>query len=472
MAATDNPENTENLTPEREEAVAALMSEAGCTREEAVGALALCDWNPFAALRDIREARRLLGEPPAETSEDGVAPVEPIAPPAPPALRVDREGFRPLRDKGLRAALASLADDPSLPEEAKIRSVIHLSALGCAVLAAEPMPVIDLALLAPMLIAMVWGLNRVMGKPVGRAGVKEIATTIAGVAGAGYVARYAVLSLTKIAMPVVGGALTVPAVYAATMGIGYAARAALEAYGREQRLSEDEIRRIRRSAETGARAGKRDWNLDSLRREMAEWTRKTSAYGAYRDSCKEYVDLIYELRRKRDGLVDLRTALEHEAEEADAARHRAGLAAPDRRLDAVDLPDGRLADVVRDLREADEELTRMRSRFAALLQERFRSYYPNVWMGSRDVEYLTGLPYAAIHAFEVQLARLHHSPLKAAFRGEVEETPLREVGFAVDGRAYVHLDGEQVRVCRVGNDASRARDLRYVREHYRTDSLG
>ncbi len=471
MAATENPETTIGITPERDQAVAALMSEAGCTRDEAVGALALCDWNPFAALRDIREARRILGELPAETSADGVPPLEPVVAPLPTALVRDQREFRPLREKGLRAALGAIADDPSLPEETKIRAVIHLSALGCALLAAEPMPVVDLAFLAPMLVAMVWALNRVMGKPVGKTGVKEIAAAIAGVAGVGYVARYAVLGLTKIAMPLVGGALTVPAVYAAAIGIGYGARAALEAYGREQRLSEDEIRRIRRAAETQAKATKRDWNVESVKREIAEWTRKTSAYGAYRDACKEYVDLIHDLRRKRDALVDLRTALAHEAEQADAARHRAGTAGREGPPNAVDLPDSRLADVERELRTAGEELAAVCARFAALLHDRFRSCYPNVWIGSRDVEYLTGLTFAGIHSFELQLARLHQDPLRAAFRGEVEDTPLREVGFGVDGRAYVHLDGEQVRICRVGNEASRTRDLRYVREHYRSDTL-
>ena len=165
--------------------------------------------------------------------------------------------------RSMRETLRALADDPSLPEATKLRIIIHLTALTCAIIVVQPLPFTELFILSPVQVVMVIVMSRVMGRPQ-RQRIRALVISVVAVAVWGLLAQQVVLGLYRSAIPLLGGFTPVPLVYAATFALGYVAKAILDARRRDQQVSRVEIRGFAKQATAEAKQGQRGWSLGAI----------------------------------------------------------------------------------------------------------------------------------------------------------------------------------------------------------------
>jgi len=137
----------------------------------------------------------------------------------------------------------------------KVRKIINITCIGCAGVAATPIPVADFFLLTPIQGYMGYKIARVRGVSISRQGAVEIAKEILGVVGLGLLARQIAVSTLKF-IPLFGSIANIPVVYGLTFAIGrvmdyyFTEKAA----GRE--ISHDTMKEIFGEAnKTGEKAG-------------------------------------------------------------------------------------------------------------------------------------------------------------------------------------------------------------------------
>jgi len=106
--------------------------------------------------------------------------------------------------------------DASFEEKTKaVRDVTTVCSVAAAAVAIQPVPFLDMALLAPIHVAMVQAIGQVHGCSLDRKSVLEILGTF----GASIVARSVVLSAVKL-IPIFGWAASASMAYAMTYAIG------------------------------------------------------------------------------------------------------------------------------------------------------------------------------------------------------------------------------------------------------------
>jgi uncharacterized protein (DUF697 family) len=96
-----------------------------------------------------------------------------------------------------------------------VREVIQVCSLASSAVTIQPFPLVDVALITPIQIAMVQGIGRVHGHELDRKSVLEILTTL----GASIVAQNAMMAAAKC-IPVLGWLMTLSMAYALTYAIG------------------------------------------------------------------------------------------------------------------------------------------------------------------------------------------------------------------------------------------------------------
>lgn len=110
--------------------------------------------------------------------------------------------------------------DPDKSMDENAEEVIRGAALLAGAIAVEPLPFADLLLITPVQVKMVLHVGKIYGFDItperGREIVQELGVTVAY----GMVARQVMRGIAKLALPVVGGLITAPAVYGWTYALG------------------------------------------------------------------------------------------------------------------------------------------------------------------------------------------------------------------------------------------------------------
>lgn len=101
-----------------------------------------------------------------------------------------------------------------------MKGIIQVTALTCAVVAAQPIPFADIVILTPIQLVMMTALNKVLGNPFEDSSLKEILASLIGVVGWGTLAQHTILGLYKTVIPFLGAVTTMPLVYASTVALG------------------------------------------------------------------------------------------------------------------------------------------------------------------------------------------------------------------------------------------------------------
>jgi len=96
-----------------------------------------------------------------------------------------------------------------------VREVIQIASIAAAAVSIQPIPMLDIALIAPIQIGMVQAIGRVHGYALDKKSVVEILSSF----GAGLVTQGVLLSTSKL-IPIVGWLAAIPMAYALTWSVG------------------------------------------------------------------------------------------------------------------------------------------------------------------------------------------------------------------------------------------------------------
>ncbi len=100
-------------------------------------------------------------------------------------------------------------------KNAAVHEVLSVSAIAASAVSIQPIPFVDMVLIAPIQIGMVQCIGRIYGHRLDKKAVLEILSTF----GASLVTQGAMMSAAKL-IPFVGWLVTVPMAYAMTWAVG------------------------------------------------------------------------------------------------------------------------------------------------------------------------------------------------------------------------------------------------------------
>jgi len=363
----------------------------------------------------------------------------------------------------LGQVLRSIVEDPSISDNKKIAVIIHISALTCAIIAVQPIPFADIFILTPIQVVMVSALNMIIGNPIGKKiNSKEIIAYLLGVLGWGLLAQQVILGLYKSFLPFMGGVTTVPLVYAATVGLGYAAVALLEARHQDQEISKEELKRIKNDYEEKAHedSRKRDWSFRALKTEMEGWKEKAE-----------------ELERFKTEIAQLRgEKLKIEKEVARCIKSSSSEYSDwevEELLTDLDDRDGKISQLTKENTNLHEQLKIPMKSFnenslktEVCLRKRFQVCYPSMHYSNQVLKRIGMLDERQLYSLERQFQFAENDRSKLAIRCEIKGTNVIEVGFSNACRAYMKLQGSIIEVVRVGKKNTQKMDLRWIKANY------
>jgi uncharacterized protein (DUF697 family) len=110
-------------------------------------------------------------------------------------------------------------DDERNPQAAVRRVILAYSGAAAAV-NLSPIPFTEVTLLTPLHAAMVLHIGKRLGQAVSLENAGQVFKEIIGAVGLSVAARLTTTVLLKVGLPVVGGYLRAPAIFAMTYGIG------------------------------------------------------------------------------------------------------------------------------------------------------------------------------------------------------------------------------------------------------------
>ena len=102
-----------------------------------------------------------------------------------------------------------------LEKVAAVHEVLQVASIAASAVSIQPIPFVDMVLIAPIQIGMVQCIGRIYGYRLDKKAVVEILSTF----GAGLVTQGALMSAAKL-IPFVGWLVTVPMAYAMTWAVG------------------------------------------------------------------------------------------------------------------------------------------------------------------------------------------------------------------------------------------------------------
>lgn len=122
-------------------------------------------------------------------------------------------------EKKLAEEFLRVEENEALSPDEKVGKIIKVTCIGCASVAATPVPVADFFILTPVQAYMGYKIARVRGVPVSRQDAIAVAKEILGVVGLGLLAREIAAGALKF-IPIWGSVANVPIVFGLTYAIG------------------------------------------------------------------------------------------------------------------------------------------------------------------------------------------------------------------------------------------------------------
>ncbi len=118
--------------------------------------------------------------------------------------------------------------DPELSREDNVDEVIKSAALLAGAVAIEPIPFADILVITPVQAKMVLHIGKIYGFDITPERAREIVQELGVTVAYGVAARQVMRGLAKMALPLIGGIITAPAVYGWTFALGRVAQSYFE----------------------------------------------------------------------------------------------------------------------------------------------------------------------------------------------------------------------------------------------------
>ncbi|WP_291424721.1 YcjF family protein [Deinococcus sp.] len=110
--------------------------------------------------------------------------------------------------------------DPQRSREENAEEVIKSAAVLTGAVAVEPIPFADILVITPIQVKMVLHIGKIYGFDFSMERATEIARELGATVAYGIAARQVMRGIAKMALPVIGGLITAPAVYGWTFALG------------------------------------------------------------------------------------------------------------------------------------------------------------------------------------------------------------------------------------------------------------
>lgn len=118
--------------------------------------------------------------------------------------------------------------DPGLSRDENVDEVIKSAALLSGAVAIEPIPFADILVITPVQAKMVLHIGKIYGFDITGERAREIVRELGVTVAYGMAARQVMRGLAKMALPLIGGIITAPAVYGWTFALGRLAQSYFE----------------------------------------------------------------------------------------------------------------------------------------------------------------------------------------------------------------------------------------------------
>ncbi|MFC6591495.1 YcjF family protein [Deinococcus lacus] len=143
--------------------------------------------------------------------------------------------------------------DPDLSAEENAEAVIKNAAILSGAVALEPLPFADLLIITPLQAKMVLHIGKIYGFDITPERSSEIAKELGVTVAYGVAARQVMRGIAKMALPVIGGVITAPAVYGWTFALGRMAQAYFENKASGSTFTQAEQRQVFQEAKSQSR---------------------------------------------------------------------------------------------------------------------------------------------------------------------------------------------------------------------------
>ncbi len=110
--------------------------------------------------------------------------------------------------------------DPQRSREENVDEVIKSAAVLAGAVAVEPIPFADILVITPVQVKMVLHIGKIYGFDLSTERATEIVRELGATVAYGIAARQVMRGIAKMALPVIGGLITAPAVYGWTFALG------------------------------------------------------------------------------------------------------------------------------------------------------------------------------------------------------------------------------------------------------------
>jgi uncharacterized protein (DUF697 family) len=423
------------------------------------------------------------------------------------------------QSQSLMETFDALIKDPSIPANEKLNVIIHLTALTCALVAVQPIPFADLFILSPIQVVMVIGMSRVLGNPVGKHGAGEIIASVAGVVGWGVLAQQVVLGLYKTVIPFMGAVTTVPLVYGATMALGYATKAILEARSKDQEISQAELKILQEQAKQKAK--EENINLETIRTQLSQWRTKAESYQKYQQELESQESNLSQLKQDnqrlksqlielqnqqqtrtrefekklellqnqlqekkqtlevleqelkkqtnnkfieilRQQIINLKAEIDYSVEENSELEQE--IKQTKQSYNSLQL---QLENQTKQAAEFCEKLKRLTEKRIESLKARINTCYPNLKVSHEVLKQMAQLNNNDIYAVERQFGLLQYDFTKVNFKCTIQGTRKNIQEIQINAlRLYIFIEGNEITIVRVGKKTEQTKDISWIQRNY------
>lgn len=334
----------------------------------------------------------------------------------------------------LKKTLDNIVEDPSISQNSKVTIVIHLTSICCAITAAQPIPFADIFILTPIQIVMVVYLRKVIGLTNDDQDPKEFIAYLVGVVGWGLLAQQAILGLYKTVLPFMGGLTTIPLVYIATYGLGYSAKALLEAKILGKTLSDKELKNIANIAKSEAKSNNSELTFTSATEEFKRYKEQARNF-------EEYKSEIKFLEEENNKTIELLKKYKNDSSKTSNENEEL--------REKITLLENK--SINNNLKKSD------------IYKARFKKNYNNIIFEKNSFTDFLKLSFSDEMSVEKQMGLLQHTPEKANFRCNINGTKFKEIGFTQTGRMYVLQNGANYLIYKIGHKNTQENDIKFLK---------
>lgn len=148
----------------------------------------------------------------------------------------------------IKKEITEIEHRTDITNEQKVLRITHIACATCAGVAIQPIPFADIFVLTPIQAYFATRIAAIRGVPVSESDASDWIKEIIGIVGMGIIAQQIAIGIWKLVTFGLGGMLTIPLVYGLTYAVIKVADAYFSAKARNEKLSEDQIRRVWKDA--------------------------------------------------------------------------------------------------------------------------------------------------------------------------------------------------------------------------------